>query len=676
MTYLVANPATGDVAGAYEDEAAARAQIAALKAASDKANPAGELRARKLIRWYNLGAGGQIAWGSPGDFAACVRIAAKHMTPAQAKGFCSERHVDATGARPGKAPAERLAALAKKSAVPAVVGAGDEAWSVEPFSLEVVVGSTAGLLVTTGDACVLVGGDADVPAGVAKAATGAAWSSESVTVDPTLDGGALVRVGGRTVAWAPECAAVPSWAEKASLAFISLADAGAEVPPGFAGSVGDAGLAGVQYVWRKAAKAVKSLMGEPTVDETRELLRLALIARLGRPGGGAPWIRDFSDSWVAFEMSSDYPAPGLYAAPYSIDAAGVVTLGGPSAVEAHMDYDLATAKHLVDPAAGPPMPTSAMVALYPDPDTAKALALDGGEPWAELHVTLAFLGSDAVTTLDRSRVEAALAPIVATASPLEGVISGLGRFTPDVPPGTGEEEWPLVALVDIPALPEFRQRLVAALDAAGVPVARNHGFTPHCTLAMVTPDEEQAAAAVLAAGVDPLPLRFDAVTLAWGADRMALRLGGSPPDDAAPVMRAGPVLKMVEAQRYTFGPLYPASPEIPSARHLDAHGEFATAADVQKAVWGYARTDPTIRRQHAAKTAIGERVELVCWPQEYTATLTKADGTTTTRTFPAGTAYQGVIWTEEAWPDVKAGRITGYSLGGMAGRVEVECGDD
>jgi hypothetical protein len=72
------------------------------KSASDKANPTGEARAAKLIAWFNAGAGGKIIWGKPGDFDACVRIAGKHMTPAQARGFCNERHQDATGHPPGK----------------------------------------------------------------------------------------------------------------------------------------------------------------------------------------------------------------------------------------------------------------------------------------------------------------------------------------------------------------------------------------------------------------------------------------------------------------------------------------------------------------------------------------------------------------------------------------------
>lgn len=71
----------------------------------DEANPAGEVQARHLIRWFERGEGAaKIRWGTKGDFMRCVRIASKHMTPEQAKGFCNKRHVGATGSTPGQGP--------------------------------------------------------------------------------------------------------------------------------------------------------------------------------------------------------------------------------------------------------------------------------------------------------------------------------------------------------------------------------------------------------------------------------------------------------------------------------------------------------------------------------------------------------------------------------------------
>lgn len=63
----------------------------------DTQGQVGEYKARHLIRWFNEGAGGKIAWGSPGDLTACHNVAVKHMTSDRAWGFCNERHKDVLG---------------------------------------------------------------------------------------------------------------------------------------------------------------------------------------------------------------------------------------------------------------------------------------------------------------------------------------------------------------------------------------------------------------------------------------------------------------------------------------------------------------------------------------------------------------------------------------------------
>jgi hypothetical protein len=137
---------------------------------------------------------------------------------------------------------------------------------------------------------------------------------------------------------------------------------------------------------------------------------------------------------------------------------------------------------------------------------------------------------------------------------------------------------------------------------------------------------------------------------------------------------AGPVLKSDDAKRYTFGPWYPASPETPSSDHLDAHGDVATADDLQEAVWDYVRNgDRSIRKQHlGAEHVIGEWVELVSWPHAVTVPMTTADGSTVEKSFEPGTVFMGVVWSDDAWDDVQKGLIRGYSLGGSAVRVDVE----
>lgn len=58
--------------------------------------------AEELRRYWVHGEGAaKIAWGTPGDFTRCVRLVGEHMDPERAKGYCANRHKDATGMWPG-----------------------------------------------------------------------------------------------------------------------------------------------------------------------------------------------------------------------------------------------------------------------------------------------------------------------------------------------------------------------------------------------------------------------------------------------------------------------------------------------------------------------------------------------------------------------------------------------
>lgn len=81
-----------DVATMHRDEALKLARERIVKAPG---NP------DALREWYNDGADGQIDWGSPGDFDACVSVASNYMADDDARGFCNLRHQDAVGGPPG-----------------------------------------------------------------------------------------------------------------------------------------------------------------------------------------------------------------------------------------------------------------------------------------------------------------------------------------------------------------------------------------------------------------------------------------------------------------------------------------------------------------------------------------------------------------------------------------------
>lgn len=118
-------------------------------------------------------------------------------------------------------------------------------------------------------------------------------------------------------------------------------------------------------------------------------------------------------------------------------------------------------------------------------------------------------------------------------------------------------------------------------------------------------------------------------------------------------------------QKFTLGPWY-----IPDKE--DAHSEWTDAEELQKALWDYVRSgDRNIRLQHNTDIVAGEWVEAMSFPVPITLGMTKASGDAKQVTYPAGTVFLGVKWNDWAWDLVKQDKITGFSIGGSAARVEM-----
>ena len=131
-------------------------------------------------------------------------------------------------------------------------------------------------------------------------------------------------------------------------------------------------------------------------------------------------------------------------------------------------------------------------------------------------------------------------------------------------------------------------------------------------------------------------------------------------NDVAKSIGAYEVSKAEGDKRYTLGAMY-----IPD--QLDAHNEWTSSEELQRAVWDYVRTDDRrIRLQHNRDVVAGEWVEVMSFPYELTVPITTVSGEETTHTYPANTVFLGVIWEEWAWEKVQAGEILGYSIGGRA----------
>jgi 2'-5' RNA ligase len=148
---------------------------------------------------------------------------------------------------------------------------------------------------------------------------------------------------------------------------------------------------------------------------------------------------------------------------------------------------------------------SCMLALYPPADVAAKLATEAGLPPGEMHLTLAYTGDAAdIDTAALSSVAQALS----ARPPVTGTVSGHARFT------GGEDGDVIVALADSPAVDALRRDAESLLEAQGIGLPSEHGFTPHMTICYQDP-----------AGPDPVgrisafPVTFGAVTATHGDQR-------------------------------------------------------------------------------------------------------------------------------------------------------------
>lgn len=157
--------------------------------------------------------------------------------------------------------------------------------------------------------------------------------------------------------------------------------------------------------------------------------------------------------------------------------------------------------------------SGAMIAFYPSPEMALALhtALGGYNlvAPADMHMTLVYLGEIAdleAQGITQEKVLGVLNDLGGVLKPVQGVISGTGRFT-----NTHlEDKDAIVLLVDSPQLPDVRMVVTNELTAQSIPYAQNHGFTPHITLLYVGKGDAAHYLPPVAEIV------FSRITLAWG----------------------------------------------------------------------------------------------------------------------------------------------------------------
>lgn len=318
-------------------------------------------------------------------------------------------------------------------------------------------------------------------------------------------------------------------------------------------------------------------------------------------------------------------------------------------------------------------PRTVMVAWKPRQFVRERVAVPGGEPESEIHMTVLYLGDVDDWTLEQQKtILGTVTEIAQTRKPINGWFNGVGRFMND------DDQDAVWLGGDFVGLRELRDDLKRALAEVGIEREDTYpDFHPHMTIGWIPAEAETPMITIR-----PFEAEIDNLTVYIGGLEYQVKLDGpgwGPTESEGPYYAGEhggtlymPILKGAatpvtdEEKRFTYGPWY-----VPDS--VDLHKEWATRDHVQEALWKYVDAgDRDIRLQHNTDIVAGRWVELATMPFPVTAYVESEPGVLAKHTYPAGTPFMGVIWEEWSWPLVKAGKIRGYSIGGTAQRIEVD----
>lgn len=120
--------------------------------------------------------------------------------------------------------------------------------------------------------------------------------------------------------------------------------------------------------------------------------------------------------------------------------------------------------------------SGAMLAVPIPHDVAARIALPGGEAPEDLHITLFYFGdAENVAPEGRDAIIYTALGVAASCVPFEVTLEGTEVFEEN-------EERPIVALVNSPALVAFREKLAGAFYEADIDYSKDYEYKPHVTL--------------------------------------------------------------------------------------------------------------------------------------------------------------------------------------------------
>lgn len=150
-----------------------------------------------------------------------------------------------------------------------------------------------------------------------------------------------------------------------------------------------------------------------------------------------------------------------------------------------------------------------MVALYPREDDAANLAIPGGVPPEELHVTLAYVGED-VTGINPDPLPHAVANVTDSIAVITAYILGPALFNPDGGVDGDKDPCAVYLVSDSEQLPDVYDAMLDAVTGAVPDLPEQHvPWVPHITAGYDLPIEQLTYTG---------PVMFDRIGLAFAGD--------------------------------------------------------------------------------------------------------------------------------------------------------------
>jgi len=151
-----------------------------------------------------------------------------------------------------------------------------------------------------------------------------------------------------------------------------------------------------------------------------------------------------------------------------------------------------------------------MIAIYPDAEIAKRIAVPNGEHPNRIHMTVVYFEDASSDRTDWEKAGAILTELARHLPVPKGILTGTGRFVqPD-----GEVAY---ATIDLPHMEMWRDVLVEQLERAGFRVSKKYTFKPHLTLAYT---EKDAPFPDTALRIESLGVTFPEIHMVQGDKRV------------------------------------------------------------------------------------------------------------------------------------------------------------